>query len=142
MTRLCRQCGCSDADCSQCVAKTGQPCRWVEYDLCSACASEQTSSIERCVANWMRRMGAKASRKIAWKGAVDHCGRRLTVAMEPKAGLLTVTDHVGMVIFWSTVEHAWRAPHYSADELTLTFAGISTPSREATNDHHRQTQPA
>lgn len=33
----CRGCGCTDADCRQCVAKTGEPCHWVEPDLCSAC---------------------------------------------------------------------------------------------------------
>jgi hypothetical protein len=36
----CRVCKCTDDDCSQCIAKTGSPCRWVEPDLCSACASE------------------------------------------------------------------------------------------------------
>lgn len=36
--RVCRTCGCTEADCSQCIAKTGQPCSWVERDLCSACA--------------------------------------------------------------------------------------------------------
>jgi hypothetical protein len=34
---VCRVCGCADNDCSQCVAKTGEPCHWVEPDLCSAC---------------------------------------------------------------------------------------------------------
>jgi len=35
--RRCRKCGCTDHDCSGCIARTGQPCRWVEQDLCSAC---------------------------------------------------------------------------------------------------------
>lgn len=35
--RTCRRCGCTDADCRQCIAKTGSPCFWVEADLCSAC---------------------------------------------------------------------------------------------------------
>jgi len=30
-------CGCTDDDCRQCVEKTGEPCYWVEPDLCSAC---------------------------------------------------------------------------------------------------------
>ena len=34
----CRQCGCTDDDCSGCVERTGEPCYWVEADLCSACA--------------------------------------------------------------------------------------------------------
>lgn len=33
----CRACGCTDEDCRQCIQKTGQPCYWVEEDLCSAC---------------------------------------------------------------------------------------------------------
>lgn len=39
----CRECGCTENDCSYCIKRTGQPCTWVEEDLCSACASEQTS---------------------------------------------------------------------------------------------------
>jgi hypothetical protein len=35
--RSCRVCGCTQENCSQCVAKTGEPCYWVEEDLCSAC---------------------------------------------------------------------------------------------------------
>ena len=35
----CRVCGCTDEDCSGCIAKTGSPCNWVELDLCSACAT-------------------------------------------------------------------------------------------------------
>ena len=35
--RTCRVCSCTDLDCRQCFQKTGQPCRWVELDLCSAC---------------------------------------------------------------------------------------------------------
>lgn len=35
--RTCRVCGCTDADCRGCIARTGSPCHWVEADLCSAC---------------------------------------------------------------------------------------------------------
>jgi len=35
--RRCRVCGCTDADCSGCIARTGKPCYWVAADLCSAC---------------------------------------------------------------------------------------------------------
>ena len=34
----CRVCGCTDDDCSGCFMRTGEPCHWVEDDLCSACA--------------------------------------------------------------------------------------------------------
>jgi hypothetical protein len=38
----CRVCGCTDLDCSACIAKTGAPCRWIERDLCSACSPPAT----------------------------------------------------------------------------------------------------
>jgi len=38
--RRCRVCGCTDEDCSGCVARTGQACFWVSNDLCSACEDE------------------------------------------------------------------------------------------------------
>ncbi len=39
--RICRSCGCTDDDCTECVERTGQPCHWVEDDLCSACTPEE-----------------------------------------------------------------------------------------------------
>ena len=38
--QTCRRCGCDDFDCAVCIERTGEPCWWVEPDLCSACASE------------------------------------------------------------------------------------------------------
>ena len=35
--RKCRVCGCTDNDCRRCIERTGQPCSWVEENLCSAC---------------------------------------------------------------------------------------------------------
>ena len=42
--RTCRKCGCTDDDCRQCIERTGEPCRWVEADLCSACADAWRST--------------------------------------------------------------------------------------------------
>lgn len=33
----CAVCGCTEEDCSQCVARTGEPCYWAQAGLCSAC---------------------------------------------------------------------------------------------------------
>ena len=62
----CRICGCTDADCSGCVARTGAPCRWVEPDLCSACEVELRWSgeyrikpapfVEPVMPEWMQRL--------------------------------------------------------------------------------------
>lgn len=38
--RACRECGCTEDDCSQCIERTGMACYWVEPNLCSACAGE------------------------------------------------------------------------------------------------------
>lgn len=39
--QVCRECGCTDKDCKNCIEKTGEPCFWVEKDLCSACAFKE-----------------------------------------------------------------------------------------------------
>jgi len=38
--RKCHVCGCTEEDCHQCIVKTGEPCHWVELDLCSACVTQ------------------------------------------------------------------------------------------------------
>lgn len=43
IVRRCRQCGCTDDDCSGCIERAGQACYWIEGDLCSACAPPQQS---------------------------------------------------------------------------------------------------
>ena len=40
--RMCRVCGCTNDDCSQCIDARGHPCYWVENDLCSRCAREMS----------------------------------------------------------------------------------------------------
>jgi very-short-patch-repair endonuclease len=34
----CAVCDCTELDCSQCVARTGEPCYWARAGVCSACA--------------------------------------------------------------------------------------------------------
>ena len=41
----CRQCGCTDLDCSKCIERTGVPCVWVEEDLCSSCYEANQTQI-------------------------------------------------------------------------------------------------
>ncbi len=36
--QACRVCGCSQDDCSGCIEKNGEPCHWIEEDLCSGCS--------------------------------------------------------------------------------------------------------
>ena len=39
---ICKVCGCTDGDCSQCINAQGFPCHWVEDDLCSRCDTHST----------------------------------------------------------------------------------------------------
>ena len=39
----CRVCGCNDNDCFNCYFESGEPCFWVEPDLCSNCARKTPS---------------------------------------------------------------------------------------------------
>lgn len=41
VTDECAVCACTDADCSGCIERTGEPCYWARSALCSACADRQ-----------------------------------------------------------------------------------------------------
>ena len=44
----CERCGCTDADCSNCITATGRPCYWIRNRLCSACATpEELAAFQR-----------------------------------------------------------------------------------------------
>lgn len=43
--QICKICGCTDDDCEQCIEKTGEPCEWIEEDLCSACLATKEGDI-------------------------------------------------------------------------------------------------
>jgi len=44
--QVCRVCGCTDTN--ACVTGSGEPCHWVEKDLCSACAGKLQNQSENC----------------------------------------------------------------------------------------------
>lgn len=39
----CRVCGCTEENCRQCIEASGQPCHWIETDLCSRCDAEASN---------------------------------------------------------------------------------------------------
>ncbi len=47
---VCRRCGCTDADCSKCIKRTGVPCHWAMPDLCSACTTPAEVAIMKRMA--------------------------------------------------------------------------------------------
>lgn len=42
--RQCRVCGCTEDDCSRCVAAQGHACHWVADNLCSRCEDSELFS--------------------------------------------------------------------------------------------------
>lgn len=44
--RSCEVCHCTDADCTECVERTGSPCHWVGENLCSAGGDASWDSIQ------------------------------------------------------------------------------------------------
>lgn len=42
--QACRVCGCTNFDCTDCIARTGRPCSWIEVDLCSACVGTEVTA--------------------------------------------------------------------------------------------------
>lgn len=55
--RICRDCGCREDDCRQCIQATGEPCHWVERHLCSRCEREnlevRSQKTEARQARWL-----------------------------------------------------------------------------------------
>lgn len=49
--RQCRKCGCTDNN--ACIDAYGNPCFWVEQDLCSECAGDDYELLVEC--GWPRK---------------------------------------------------------------------------------------
>jgi hypothetical protein len=97
-TGTCRICGCTDEDCSACVARTGTVCSWVEHNVCSACADAELTrdvlalvdiDLDRLtletIASW-----SPADRQLAieWAGAVHLDASDNDVDVPPRPSFL------------------------------------------------------
>lgn len=72
LVRSCRLCGCTDGD----ACYDGRhPCRWVDLDLCSACAKDAAGGARRLVAR-LSRMLRKDIRIVAASGLVPQGGAK------------------------------------------------------------------
>lgn len=65
----CRVCGCTEQDCSQCIAVTGTACTWVSPDLCSRCHAEQNTGLSAAGETPMDHEGR--FHKPAWEIVLD-----------------------------------------------------------------------
>ena len=82
--RQCRVCECTDADCSGCIERTGEPCHWVGVDLCSACAAGYNTLIRVKRGNdniAMVRVGGRTHRASSTSSEVIACERAAQKAM-------------------------------------------------------------
>jgi hypothetical protein len=46
---VCRHCGCTAQDCSQCVERTGDSCFWITPQVCSACVGDEALAVLKFV---------------------------------------------------------------------------------------------
>jgi hypothetical protein len=118
--RTCRFCGCTDKDCSGCVARTGRPCSWLagHAGVCTACvdalndASGVAPSHQEIAASVGLSLGAVAGQLLALEraGAI-------------KLPIRTATGRVGaraIVVVGGPVDDLCRA---SAELLRLIDDG-------------------
>ena len=75
--KVCRVCGCTEEDCSQCIEKTGEPCSWVEDDepgcLCSACVEEKPEPVNITMPNVNYCDNCSALKEIGTLGGHKKC---------------------------------------------------------------------
>lgn len=57
--RSCRVCGCTQDNCQQCIEKTGEPCHWVEEDLCSACVPKPVEPVQQPIQDPIKEYNEK-----------------------------------------------------------------------------------
>lgn len=115
----CRVCGCTDADCSQCIKKTGIPCHWVEPDLCSACAPKPVRDAAAIAADIA---------KVKWR-AYEHSG---VVDCDEEARLpaLQVELDIALAKEVPMPAQVMAAPKYSEDDVNITYIDITGNHRE------------
>lgn len=91
----CRVCGCTEEDCSGCIARTGEPCRWAAPELCSA-----------CVCRWREIAGPIVQFENQYGDRVVKHGERWTVWWSVQG---TATGGVTPVRTHKTKKHrTWR----------------------------------
>jgi RNA polymerase-binding transcription factor DksA len=100
--RKCRVCGCTQNDCRQCIAKTGEPCHWVEDDLCSACVEVPNEehlikttlvAAEFSSANFFQQL-SKAAPGVFLNINIMEKNGKYTVSILPGVGSKTATNPV------------------------------------------------
>lgn len=119
----CRVCGCTDTDCRRCIAKTGEPCFWVEPDLCSACdvlrvrqaeaACRRRLDLERrgvVVPRLPGRAGAGGAMTVSKPTNCPNCGAALK---------RVACDYCGSVVGGSQAARAINDPKKSAQPRTM-----------------------
>lgn len=95
----CRLCGCTDADCRQCIERTGEPCHWLEPDLCSACGP---AAVQAEVAAFVRDGRASQAEVDAALKLFDE------LADLELSGTITPDDAQSVVGFFATLQLAAR----------------------------------
>jgi hypothetical protein len=77
----CRVCGCTDKDCTECVAATGEPCWWIDssHTLCSRCAEHlEPADVDDVFAGCspLNAIGVSLTNDVWGTGPSSHNGQK------------------------------------------------------------------
>jgi hypothetical protein len=108
--RKCRICGCTDDDCSQCIERTGEPCHWVDQNLCSACKPVITlrQPWAQFIAEGWKTIETRTHdrfKKFAGKDILIHAGAAWDKKWLTLAGPYLSREEIQKTLQWET---AWR----------------------------------
>lgn len=84
----CILCGCTDNDCSRCIARTGQPCHWIDEgkSICSACVKPSPGE------DLLEHRGKRALFEVDGRGLI--CSR--IAGFSPTKGYVLLQGMSGM----------------------------------------------
>lgn len=106
---------CRDCQCTNDRACSGG-CYWIKPGLCSVCYEAALMKLADEANEWRDSLGEIVVDSIALLGGFRF---KIEVGRGPT---ITVTDHIGLVVFSMDPDGVFLAPHYDPRELVALFA--------------------
>jgi hypothetical protein len=136
-------CGCTDDDCSKCIAITGTPCSWVEPDLCSACvdyveiARMVQAATEAYLIEVKRRLDVVFGRRVRRIGCEVMAKKKIVLNSEPSTA--PVVLYVREVRHWMKAARSQPKSEYRKLEVSsyALAIGFLDQAKNAVDDAMR-----
>ena len=126
--QACRVCGCTEGDCSQCIAASGKPCYWVKRDLCSRCDSEAKAKPKAEARAAVDALNAVPDRDRIQTEAIELLGVKATELQKASvlskwSGQKLAANPVEVTPFWILA-----TPYVVTCSVTMTPPGLGGKS--------------